>query len=824
MNRTRLLFAVFAGLAATTLATNLQAQETVPDKPTLHQIRFNNTSTNETRGLVKFGLAFEKTDIPIGQTPQLRNKSGEQLRCYPIETATWSDGSLRKAVMVADLGMIEGHDSLDVEVYAFNSPASTSDFEPVRYIKELDDDLTVELTNHSGSESGKLSDLKFSLKNASKVNTRVESQATTPLFHRFFSWEKSEHEEHLVCLHYVDFWLEDGRVVGIEWTPVLSQHWWVQKPFGVAQTKERHDYDAKVMVGKTTVDARSGLQHAYYCRWASLYSEDDDQHATPHWIKTGDVAKPTISVEYSTESRKKMARIGYLPPLAWESSGWEVNTEKNYTPLGLNGHRQSINDVGAYLGRGAVTKPGANAIAVQTSDAWRRARVAANAGLSVYVHVLDHRTADREPGLRLIPHKFTQIGPQTYEHLGSELIYAEGDLGTTLDLADDPADGGTGAFINYDTAHHVNYAALMAFVTGERFLFDSLLGQFEKPLSSIHFNQYGHDRRPEYFGSERGKTLGIPNIPFGTLPYVTQQRAKGWSANAMLWTWAMLPDNDPHFQYMTNALTNYDNWFSSSMSYFPQDNLEYGGFDCVGGTYVDLWMQNFGPICIYPWLSVVEDQHIGNGGFRKYCDQVMKLTLNAYSTKRLYAIGAYALVWPCDDNSLNFIPGEKDLFPNFDATYSDGRFTTQPYTRLPWGNGDKVIFSSRNRSNVEVATPSEFSKVTLYYMVNVTGTQFELAKSPGGDAISSQGEGKTNLGISAASWEQELAGLGGTYAVGPDSYFTIAGAAIAAAYLAGNPLVTREIHDDFMKFLSRTRRASYSPWNYIGTQAAEKAR
>ncbi len=803
--------------------TFAQAPKPLSSSEVLHELTFQNTSLLPTRGLVKFGLAFEKGDIPRGYIPHLRTTKGSHLRSCLIESATWSDGSLRKAIIVADLGMIAKSSSTEIEVISVAGIAATSMLDPFEHLASMPEDLTLEITSRSGSTSGPLSDLHFSLRAASAVETRAEVQANTELFVRFFCWEKAPGEEHLLCMHYVDFWLDtDGSVLGVQWTPVLSQHWWVSDPFGVPSQKQEYTYDCSVKHGSKTIDSHAGLAHAYYCRWASLDVSDNEQHATPHWL-VGTVPKPTTNIQYSVASRMKLARLGYVPPLDWESAGWDVSTEKTYRPLECNGHRRIINDVGGYIGRGAVTKPDANAIAVQSPDAWRRARVSAHAGLSVFFHKYDHRVIDIERSPRLIPNKLIQKGPQNYSHLGSEVFHAQGKLGIKLDIAEEVADGGTGAFVSYDSAHHVNYSAFMAFITGERYLFDCIYGQFETATTFSHINKWGHIPYILYAETPRGEALGIPKESFGVMSLITQQRAKGWYANALLWTWAMLPDDDAHYEYLRNCVDDFGNWLKASLSFFPDDNLAYGCFDSSGNKGVLVWMQNFGPICIYPWLTIIEDQELGSGGYRQYCDIVVRMLVNCHRSGRLYASGAYINVLPSDRDAMHFIEGELDLFVHISAEYSEGVFTASPpYAAMPWSEGDKVIFAGVNGNNVVIQPPADFSITERYYMTNVNGNKFQLTSTLDGAAINFSGTGNTSLWISAASWSKSVAGIYRTPIPGSDSYFAIAGAAIAAAYVGRNPEVTAGVHEDFMIFLSKVKRAAFPQWNYTGIQSASR--
>ncbi len=71
--------------------------------------------------------------------------------------------------------------------------------------------------------------------------------------------------------------------------------------------------------------------------------------------------------------------------------------------------------------------------------------------------------------------------------------------------------------------------------------------------------------------------------------------------------------------------------------------------------------------------------------------------------------------------------------PNINWT-SGGRFTLTPYSNYVPSNGDSFVFADPISGNSFV-TPAGFLKYKQYYMVNLSGNQFDLAKMPGGTPI-----------------------------------------------------------------------------------------
>jgi len=286
---------------------------------TIHSFTLTNTNNSgASKGFHRLGLSFEKDDVPSGSI--LQAKIGETaIRSSMLNINTWSDGSLRYCILCVDGGDFTASQSKTVDVSGVVGSQSVSGLNVSTALNAIDD-LTVEVTNHSGSSSGSLGNRTYSLQTAIATASRLEKTDDTDLCVRLKVWEKVTGEEHLICINYVDIWLDDqGGVEAVEWTPVMSQHWFVNDPFGTVQTKEERTYDAAIKSGTTTLESHSALPHAYYCQWAGLRTADDDQHARRLWIDEG-TAMPTLIHAYSNSSKTKMAKAGFLPPLRQDAT------------------------------------------------------------------------------------------------------------------------------------------------------------------------------------------------------------------------------------------------------------------------------------------------------------------------------------------------------------------------------------------------------------------------------------------------------------------------------------------------------------------------
>lgn len=808
---------VIAARAIAALIGSTGTQQTV-----LQQFTLEDTSGSGSTGFFRLGLAFEKGDVPAGFLPVTRLVEGTPVRSAIMDTNTWSDGSLRKATLVGEVaGGISG--SVMIEVVPSVGTQGTSGLDAFDYLIN-NTDFKVQVTNHSGSVSGGLPNRSYLLNIALLNPNRREIQADNPVCVRVFAWGHPPTETHLMGLHYVDLWLDaGGNVVGIEWTPVLSQHWWVRDPFGGAGApKEARIYDAVLANGSTEFEGFGGLQHGYYCRWAGLRTADDAQHARRLWINKG-VAMPTLNLVYGTTSKRRMMRAGYLPPLAEGYSYDSSSFNPNYLPLGedtgnlVHNHRRAINGTGGYNGRGAISNMDSMALVQQTAQLWRIARVSAQAGLAVFFHVRDHRDVGGDVSAGLIPAPIQQLGAQSYTGLGNEIVVVTG-AGTTS-LPEDSPDGGLGAFSNWDEAHHVSYSYFMAFVEGEAYLADAVLSAFDTPYRRSFHNQFGSNPyRQFYLIDDRRNALSIPDDRYGAV-YTTalQERNLGWGQMAANRAYQLLPDNDRHRPYLDNMFENLSNWINDSLDFFPADHKAKGGWATRLGTVGSPWMNNFGVLAFWDAALLGDDR--GWSGFRAFAEQNTKLIANMwkhpYSTVnqrdlRFHDVERLQSVDP--DESLNLRP----------ATIAGNVVTCNLVSGLKIRNGDFVYFSLRNDSGVPMTLAPEVQTATRYYVVNAdtANDRFQLSLTPGGSPLIIS-DSTAALGVFAADYvDVSTIGLGGTFNPPADSFGQIAYAAIERAYGAKSIHVPSNLIASARTFYApRTDQwngESFVTWNYDG--------
>lgn len=787
----------------------------------LQRLTLTDTSGAGSSGFFRVGLAFERGDMPSGSLPSVRLTNGTPVRSAVMETNTWSDGSMRKATLVGEVpGGVDG--SAVIEVLAAPGSQGTSGIDPFAYLF-ANTDFKVRVTNHSGSVSGGLPNRTYILNIALLDTTRREIQADNPLCVRVFAWGAPASEKHLMGLHYVDLWLDaGGQVVGVEWTPVMSQHWWVDDPFeNGAAPKEQRIYDAVLVSGQTELEGFAGLQHGYYCRWAGLRTADDAQHARRIWIDKG-AQMPTLRLAYDVLSKRRMMRAGYLPPLAEGYSYDSGGFNRFYLPLGettgaiAHNHRRAISGTGGYNGRGALTNMDSMCLVEQTEDLWRIARVSAQAGLAVHFHIRDHRTAAGGVSAGLIPAPISQLGAQSYSGLADEVVAVTGTGGS---LIEDPPDGGLGTFFSWDESHHVSYSYFMAFAEGEAYLADAVLSAFDTPYRRSFFNEFGTNPFRQYYLIQgRRDALSIPDDRYGTAHTTAiQERALGWGQMAANRAYQLLPDADRHRPYLDNMFENLSDWIEDSLAFFPPDHLAKGGWATRLGPGGSPWMNGFEMLAFWDAAVLGDDQ--GWTGYRAFAEQVTRLLANMW--QHPYSTVTQRDMRFHDDQRLQSVDPNESLNLR-SANIAGSVVTCSLVAGLAIRDDDIIYFSLRNQQGGSTPLPPEVVTATRYFAVNADPNEntFQLALSLGGAPITIS-DGPVSLGVFAADFTNVTPiGTGGAFLPAADSFGQITYAAIEHAFGSRSAAVSQEMIDKARAFYApradRWQGESYASWNYDG--------
>jgi len=798
----------------------------------LHRFTLSDTSGQGSSGFFRLGLAFEKGDVPSGNLPVVRVVDGTPVRSAVMETNTWSDGSLRKATLV---GEVPGGVPLaaSLEVTAEPRVQGISGLDPFAYLT-ANTDFGVQVTNHSGSVSGNLPNRSFLLNIALLTASRREIQADTPVCLRVFAWGAPSTEKHLMCLHYVDLWLDQfGEVAGVEWTPVMSQHWWIDDPFGNgAAPKEERSYDALLLNGSTQLEGYAGLNHAYYCQWAGLYTGNDAQHARRVWIDQG-AKMPTLRLAYSPDSKRRLMRAGYVPPLD-QATRYTIEHGQDYEALGLNGHRAAINGTGGYEGRGIITNMDSIAFTEQTDARWRAARVSAQASLSVFHHIKDHRSAnggafDGDASLGMFPQKISSLGAQTYSGLAAETIAVTGENSEIPDVV--PGDAinapqATGNFTAWDAAHHTVYGYMMAFVEGERYLADAVLDQLSFLNMQGSFDAFISNPAAIWAAdAPRRDLLSVPATPSYGFTHLRhrQERSFGWSQYSWDHAYALIGDADRHQPFLLNLQQTTSDLLADSVAFFPPSQLETGTYWIRNTPIASVFMNGLSSMLFERSNVLTEGVYLGHVQLVDLLARYLRDTLihNPYASRfqrHLVCI---------DDTAATQYVTRDERWAEAAATVDNSGGTGSVFTArgaffegVGPEEGDLCYLSNPTGGQ---PLPSELAVSTIYHLVNVrtlgaTESSWQLAETAGGSplTVTPPANSIRHYIKLAAFSAYGFVGENNAHLPSDDNFMTIMNAAIEYHYGVGGKEVSSADIAIIRSFFAPKDYSIFANWNFQG--------
>jgi len=783
-----------------------------------------NTEASSSSGLFKQGLAFPSGVVVSGNILEA-TISGSPIRVSMLGVKTWNDGSLMKCTLVGDAGSFTASEAKTVTVNSVAGSLSTSSVDPFAYLT-ANTDYNVQITNHSGSSSGVLSDRSYSLNTALTDTDRRKIIDNTDVCIRAFVWGHPSGEKHLMCLHYLDFWLDVGdNVIGIEWTPVMSQHWWIDDPFGDgAQTKERREFDISARDGTTVIESETGTGLLYNSRMAMLRTDDDDQHAKRMYFDEG-TARPTLAVTYSLDTLKQMMKAGYIPPIAQGVTYDFSGLSNTYTPGGeqsgtnRHNHRRAINGTGGYNARGEISSMDAMCLSTQDPDLWRICRVSAQAGLLADFHHRDYRNLT-EGELTLMPFPVEQLGAKSYTGLGTEVIADIARSAFSYDAPDNSSNSLNLGLNNWDNSHHHSYAYFMAFTEGEHYLEDACLSALDQTMREGPHDEFSTRPKLAYATvAARQSAQSIPNSEqYGATGFaITQERAFGWGMLALARGYQTLPDNNAHIPYIDNLIEHGSQYCNRSLQFWVTEQLSYGGWQSRFGKFGSVFMNCFNVLGAAVLNSIAADRSLtGIEAFRDTCG--LLLANSASKPIRPFVTRDYRF-----EDSARLLVLDTDLHPQKRTiSVTSDLFTATFGDNLVVRNDDRVIVDDVNSQNGSVPPPAGLA-IGLYFVVNsqeVLDGTFQLSLTEGGSAVTGiTDQASVEVGMDLADFG--TASVDDFSAIhNADSTEQIVYATIEKMYSLSMSVLPEATHTAFETFYA-SRVAewpddTFASWNYDG--------
>ncbi|MGH8414414.1 MAG: choice-of-anchor D domain-containing protein [Gammaproteobacteria bacterium] len=778
----------------------------------------------------EIGFAFAPCDVPAGtMLAARRSGGGANVRASTIFSNHWPDGSLRWATLrIIDDTPITKTQAYDV--YTVSGTQGVSHFDPWAWIANSPNDLTVHLTNCSGSESGPLPDLNFSLKTAIQTTTRREILADTPNEVVVEVWQLAGADQHLRLQTEIHFLLaSDGMTpTALVIYPVFTQDWWsTLAPDGtvlLSTPKEERTYDAQVLWGTTVLNTEVGLHHAYHTRWASL-----DADADGHWINLGSMPKPQEDRVYSIVTLQRMMRAGYLPPLRLAAK-YPVPAPLTYTPLGGNGHRTGgLAGTGGYPGRGLLTTFDVQAILDQSQLAWSNARIAAHANLSYNYFYRDPRQVNGDYSAKLIPLLISEggvpKGHAPYAGLAAPVsaTLRSGPGGAWLFQT---PNGGTGIAGGQDAAHMVNPAYMSAFLLGRYYMIDAVLSGWDYLHRVYNYNSYGHNKTLLYL--QYAAARGFPSEPtttYSQLIDIEQERGLGWAMMTIGQANAITPDGSVYQTLVADDTSLTNDYLRDSLLYFPPAQLAKGLMLVNNPGPSSLWMDNFIVLGGYFLDRLTQQQ--GFTGFHNFAVGAARRDIDAWKDAPDQQ-STYRDLSVLDDNISVFAPENEFLaaYTNSVASSVISWPASGSLEGVTISNGDPLYMSDYDTSGIKTLSgpgkttvPAGLVLDTKYYVVNVTPTTFQVATTPGGSPITGiADQALVTFGIMMQDANTHAHVGDDGYMPATDSYTTIASAAFQMAEFNGDPDIDAATLQKVTTYMSTFKWTTINTWDFDSTE------
>jgi len=296
---------------------------------------------------------------------------------------------------------------------------------------------------------------------------------------------------------------------------------------------------------------------------------------------------------------------------------------------------------------------------------------------------------------------------------------------------------------------------------------------------------------------ERSLKVGNAPVTYGDAVGSGEQRSNAWASALVASAAGICPDLDPNCSSYKDYLgdLNASTWMAAFNIYkaLPSYAKANGLWHVPDGgwPYIDHWQMAYLGAAVALAVSVTEDKHalIALEGLVKWFDHVVAefggWNAGAYMTLVKQGGGSTSPLVSSDNGVAFYGPTIQ--------WQSGGRFLFLPFSNYVPSNGDRVIFGD-SVSGMGQTAPAGFSKYTPYYFVNLSGTQFDLAASPGGSAIpvtdSYNGSNGFFFVATKPPSSGSISGIGS-----PTSYNTEVVGMLNYAIAVGAPVLSKTISD-----------------------------
>ena len=454
----------------------------------------------------------------------------------------------------------------------------------------------------------------------------------------------------------------------------------------------------------------------------------------------------------------------------------------------------------------------------------------------MFHHIKDHRPAsggafDGDASMGMFPQRIDRLGAQSYAGLSTETIAVTGANAELPDVP--PADAiaspnATGAFLNWDAAHHTIYGYMMAFVEGERYLADAVLDQLSYLNMQGSFDGFVSNPPAIWaLSPPRRDLVPVPNTPTYGFSHLrtTQERSFGWSQYSWDHAYALLADDDRHKPFLERLQQTTSDLLEDSVAFFPASQLETGTFWMRNRPFISAFMNSLSCMLFERSNILTEGRFPGHVLFNNLLARYLNDTLvhNPYASRF-----QNHMVVIDDINALNYIErderwvGIQASIDNESALGSTFVVPTNGFEPqlFPAENEECYIADDAGRTPV----PPELSTATIFYLVNVAINEnqrsgsWQLAATPGGSPITvtSQPQNVSHFIKMASLSDFGVLGENGALVPPDDNFMTIMNAAVEYHFGARGSETSEPAIQSIRSFFAPKTYDEFANWNLNG--------
>ncbi len=384
----------------------------------------------------------------------------------------------------------------------------------------------------------------------------------------------------------------------------------------------------------------------------------------------------------------------------------------------------------------------------------------------------------------------------------------------------------TGAFSNWDDAHHTVYGYLIAFVEGERYLADAVVDQLSYLNMQNSFDGFVSNPSAIWAADPpRRDLLSVPGTPQYGFTHLRhrQERSFGWSQYSWDHAYALVADNDRHRPFLENLQQTTSDLLADSIAFFPASQLDTGTYWIRNRPVAAAFMNGLSSMLFERSNILTENAYSGHVQFASLLARYLRDTLihNPYASRF-----QSHLVCVDDKNATQYVArNERWVEAKGVIDNSSGPGTTFVgdnafFSGILPADGEQCYVSDPTGAN---PLPPELSVGTIYHLVNVrilgpNDASWQLAASPGGSPITvtaSADPVRHYIKMQAFS-AFGFVGENGAVVPADDDFMTIMKAAVEYHYGAGGPEVLPADIATIRAFFAPKTFSEFANWNMNG--------